>query len=133
MATAQSVGPVAIHGYHAHVYFRDRAERERALKLREEIAARFPVQLGRVWDQPVGPHPIAMYQVAFAPELFGTLVPFLMTAREELVILVHPETGDDVIDHSAFALWLGAVLPLDLEFLRKFARGEASVPPHPSG
>jgi DOPA 4,5-dioxygenase len=124
---------VAIHGYHAHVYFRDRAERERALKLREEIAARFPVQLGRVWDRPVGPHPIAMYQVAFAPELFGTLVPFLMTAREELVILVHPETGDDVIDHSAFALWLGAVLPLDLEFLRKFARGEASVPPHPSG
>ena len=133
MATARSVGPEAIHGYHAHIYFRDARERERALKLRETIAARFPVKLGRVWDQPIGPHPLPMYQVVFTPEQFGTFLPFLMTAREDLTVLVHPETGDDVIDHSVFALWLGAVLPLDLEFLRKFATGEASVPSQPSG
>jgi len=119
------------HGFHAHIYFRDAAERATALKLRDAIGQRFAVALGRIWDQPVGPHPTPMYQVAFAPEQFGALVPFLMLAREGLTILVHPETGDDIADHSSNALWLGAVLPLDLEFVRKFARGEASVPERP--
>ena len=35
-----------------------------------------------------------------------------------LTILVHPSTGDDLVDHSERALWLGAALPLDLEKLR---------------
>ena len=41
-----------------------------------------------------------------------------MLARDGLSVLVHPETGDDVADHSAHALWLGAPLPLDLDSLR---------------
>lgn len=40
-----------------------------------------------------------------------------MLNRRGLTILVHPETGDDLADHSKHALWLGAVLPLDLEKL----------------
>ncbi|MSO70027.1 MAG: 4,5-dioxygenase [Alphaproteobacteria bacterium] len=124
--------PPAIHGYHAHIYFRDGDERARAMHLREALQ-RLPVVLGRIWDQNVGPHPVPMYQVAFKPQQFAEIVPFLMLARQGLTILVHPETGDEVADHSSHALWLGAVLPLDLEFLRKFARGEATVPAHPSG
>ena len=128
MSTADGPMPEAVHGYHAHIYFRDAGERGRALALREMLQ-RFPVAFGRLWDQNVGPHPLPMYQIAFAPPEFAAVVPFLMLARDGLTILVHPETGDDVADHSTHALWLGAVLPLDLGFLRKFARGEASVPP----
>lgn len=112
----------AIHGYHAHIYFRDADERARALDLREKLR-RFPIAFGRVWDQNVGPHPLPMYQIAFATAQFAEIVPFLMLARDGLTVLVHPETGDDLADHSSRALWLGAVLPLDLEFLRKFAAG----------
>lgn len=106
-----------ITGYHAHVYF-DAATREPARRLREGLAARFPVTLGRWFEQPVGPHPRWMYQVVFAPEQFGALVPYLALNRHGLDILVHPETGDDLADHTAHALWLGRPVDLDLKVLR---------------
>jgi DOPA 4,5-dioxygenase len=41
-----------------------------------------------------------------------------MLHREELNILVHPETGDDVADHTLHSLWLGEKLELNVEVLR---------------
>jgi aromatic ring-cleaving dioxygenase len=76
-------------------------------------------RLGRWHDQPVGPHPVPMYQVAFAVDEFARLVPWLMLNRGELSVLVHPLTGDDYADHAQFALWLGTPLPLNLEVLRR--------------
>lgn len=110
-----------ITGFHAHVYY-DTASREAASRVREGLSARFKVWLGRWHDQPIGPHPQAMYQVAFATEQFGTIVPWLMLNREGLNILVHPETGDDVGDHRDRAIWLGEKLPLNIEFLVQFQR-----------
>ncbi len=110
--------PKSIDGYHAHIYYPDPASRERAAVIREALDQLFEVRLGRWRDQPVGPHPVAMYQVAFAPDQFPKVVPWLMLNRAELTVLVHPETGDQVADHTGNALWLGQVLPLDIEFLR---------------
>lgn len=110
--------PGPIRGYHAHVYY-DWTSRAKAEALRGEIGVRFPeARLGRWHDAPVGPHPQAMYQVAFPPELFAALVPFLMVNRRGLTVFVHPETGDDVADHGAHALWLGPKLDLDFDALR---------------
>lgn len=108
---------VTIKNFHAHIYF-DPESRDRAAKVREELGDRFDVQLGRWHEAKVGPHPKSMYQVLFAPELFGVIVPWLMLNREGLDILVHPTTGDDVIDHTAHALWLGEKLPLNIDVLR---------------
>jgi DOPA 4,5-dioxygenase len=58
-----------------------------------------------------------MYQVAFAPALFPTLVPFLALNREGLAVLVHPETGRQKADHLHHAMWMGAVLALDASVL----------------
>ena len=44
-----------------------------------------------------------MYQVAFAPEEFGRLVPWLMLNRGGLDVLVHPQTGDGYADHTEHA------------------------------
>ena len=41
-----------------------------------------------------------------------------MLHREELNILVHPETGDDVADHTLRSLWLREKLELNVEVLR---------------
>ncbi len=108
----------AITGYHAHVYY-DAAARGRAERLRQAIAVRFSVRLGRWHDVPVGPHPGAMYQVAFDVAEFPRLVPWLMLNRDGLDVLVHPVTGDDYQDHARFALWLGTPQPLRLEVLRR--------------
>ena len=107
-----------VTGWHAHVYYDPASTRSTAAALREAIAARFPAAvLGRWHDAPVGPHPGAMYQVAFAPDLLLGLLPFLALNRAGLTILLHPETGRARADHSAHALWMGAVLPLRLEIL----------------
>jgi DOPA 4,5-dioxygenase len=106
-----------ITGFHAHIYF-DTSSREAAARVREGLGASFEVQLGRWHDKPIGPHPKAMYQVAFLPEQFGKVVPWLMLNREGLDILVHPSTGDDVGDHTNRALWLGEKLELNIESLR---------------
>ena len=68
---------------------------------------------------PVGPHPRAMYQVAFSATILGSLLPWLMLNRDGLTILLHPETGDDYADHANHAVWFGEVLPLRLEMFRK--------------
>ncbi len=106
-----------IRGYHAHVYYDD-STRPAAADLREAIGERFDVQLGRWHDRPIGPHPRWSYQVAFAPDQFAGLVPWLSLNRGDLVILVHPETGDDVADHTSHAIWFGDKLHLDIDKLR---------------
>jgi DOPA 4,5-dioxygenase len=107
----------AIHSWHAHVYF-DPANRAPALTLREQVGARFPAAvLGRWHAQPVGPHPRAMFQIAFAPALFAALVPFLALNRAGLTVLVHPESGRPRADHLHHALWMGEVLPLNADIL----------------
>ena len=107
-----------ITGYHAHIYY-DEDTRETAARLREQIWNTFsPVEMGRFRDKAVGPHPEPMYQVAFSPELFPEIVPWLMYRRDGLTILVHPEAEDAYKDHMFYPLWLGGKLELRGEFLR---------------
>ena len=123
MASDAFADPAGIDGYHAHIYY-DPADRTAAARLRAGIGENFAqARLGSWHDEPVGPHPVAMYQVAFAVEDFPRLVPWLMLNRGRLDVLVHPMTGDSLADHTRFALWLGTPLPLRLEVLRRGSGG----------
>lgn len=115
---ATPVEIAVIDGWHAHVYFDPGSTRETAALLREWISARFDVVLGRWHDVKVGPHPQAMYQVAFANTVLAELVAFLSLNRMGLAVLVHPNTEDEVADHLTHALWMGRILPLDASVLR---------------
>jgi aromatic ring-cleaving dioxygenase len=109
--TVQSLD--TIQGYHAHVYFDGPEQRGAAEILREEIAQRFSVLLGRWHDRLVGPHTRPMYQVAFATAEFPRLVPWLMLNRRGLAVLIHPETGQPRADHLVHAIWLGEILDIN--------------------
>jgi len=112
MSTTEPLPLAAIGSFHAHIYFDGDAQREAALALREQIAQRFGVTLGRVHDRLVGPHARAMYQVAFDAASFGNFVPWLMLNRQGLTVLVHPNTRDTRRDHLVHALWMGEMLPI---------------------
>jgi len=101
-----------IVSYHAHIYFQGDEQRAAALLLRERIGKRFAVALGRVHEQPIGPHARPMYQVAFNPETFASFVPWLMLNRMGLTVLVHPNTSRARDDHLVNSLWLGEALPI---------------------
>ena len=125
----------AVVSWHAHVYFDPAATRPEAERLREAIAERFRVQLGRWHEVPVGPHSAAMYQVAFEVAVFAELVPWLALHRQGLSVLVHPNTLAPLADHMRHALWLGPALPLRPEALPEQieASQEAPIVPNTEG
>lgn len=122
--------PSTIHSYHAHIYYDPATTRAAAEQLREDVAARFRVQLGRWHDRPIGPHPAATYQIAFDAGLFASLVPWLMLNRRGLTILVHPNTGRPRDDHAIYPLWMGEVLPLKLDILPESSEERDPIVPN---
>lgn len=110
--------------FHSHVYF-DHREPEKvreARAFRDRIADAFSgtahVEMSSFHDGPVGPHPCGSFEVLFTREVFADYVPWLMFTRPAcLDILVHPLTRSQVLDHSAFALWLGTPVEIDRQML----------------
>lgn len=100
--------------YHAHVYF-DADTVEQARALCQKAADIFPVEMGRVHEKPVGPHPMWSCQLAFAPEAFGQVIPWLALNRDGLIVFTHPDTGDHLVDHRDHGIWMGTGLALKLE------------------
>ena len=108
--------PGSIESFHAHVYY-DAGSKAVASRIREAVEGRFEVEMGRWHDKPVGPHPMWSYQIAFASELFGEIIPFLALHREDLTVFVHPNTGNALADHTAHVMWLGDSQDLDVSVL----------------
>ena len=106
-------------GFHAHIYF-EAETRESAESLRQLIGQHLAPKLryeGKLIDRPIGPHPVPMFEIDFTPEHFADVVTFLMQKHGDHSVLIHPESGNDLRDHTAHALWLGIQLPLDLSRL----------------
>jgi aromatic ring-cleaving dioxygenase len=103
--------------YHAHVYFGpDTAQQARELVA--QAGGQFKVQVGRVHEQLVGPHPAWSCQLAFSSAEFDRIIPWLDEHRCGLDVFVHGVTGDDLADHTTHAYWLGNEWPLNLEMFR---------------
>ena len=54
-----------------------------------------------------------------APIVMASFLPWLKLNRDGLSILLYPGTGDAYADHIDNAVWLGSVLPLRVNVLRK--------------
>ena len=119
-----------IASFHAHVYYEPATTRGEAERLRNWIGERFSVTLGRWHDVKVGPHDQAMYQVAFAKDVFPLLVPWLMLNHGNLSILIHPNTSNPRRDHLADPLWIGPALQLHGEKLPDHTEMETAPAPN---
>jgi DOPA 4,5-dioxygenase len=109
--------------YDVHVYYEvDKESRNEAELLRGRMKERFApneVYVGEMIDEPVGPHLLPMWEANLSASSFLDVVEWLMENRGSLVILVHKLTGNHYWDHTAGALFMGGVAPLNLEFLRQ--------------
>ncbi|KAI8938262.1 hypothetical protein NX059_005921 [Plenodomus lindquistii] len=122
-----------------HIYYfqEDKEEVKFANELWERIRREFPeLRIYKVWDKPIGPHPVAMFEVnvftpgtsgrVFSPmsladlmaEQFGAFIPWLVINRGPLSALIHPNTDDEERDHTQRATWMGAPLPLNLKIFK---------------
>jgi aromatic ring-cleaving dioxygenase len=119
-----------IASFHAHVYYDPATTRPEAERLRSWIGERFAVTLGRWHDVKVGPHDQAMFQIAFANEVFPALVPWLMLNHGSLSILVHPNTSNPRRDHLADPLWIGLALAVHGDKLPEQADMEQAPAPN---
>ena len=107
-----------IADWHAHVYF-DAATRDAAWALRERIEKGFDIQMGRFHERPVGPHPMFSYQVTVRNDQFTEVISWLTLHHGELIVFVHPNTGQDLEDHRDRAVWIGKSVPLLLDMFTK--------------
>lgn len=73
------------------------------------------------WDKPIGPHPVAMFEVnLFTPAQFGAFIPWLVIQRGPLSVLIHPNSApdEDERNHTQRAVWMGDRIPLDLRIFK---------------
>ncbi|KAI9148592.1 hypothetical protein H9P43_010095 [Blastocladiella emersonii ATCC 22665] len=129
--TGTAQWPHPITSYDVHIYWlpSSKAQRAEAMALKDTAAALFP-QLwhGKMWDRPVGPHPYSMFEIDIHNCAdFAAFVPWLALHHGSLSVLIHPQTGDDVADHTKHALWLGQPVPLDIGLLAEFQQKQQAA------
>ena len=105
--------------YHAHIYWSTPEQKNIAVRIRDQLSE-LECELGRVWDEPIGPHPLPMYQVNYSDTNKQAVEWLLKTTG--LTILLHEDTGDDLRDHTEGTRWLGNELKLDLVWLENYVK-----------
>jgi DOPA 4,5-dioxygenase len=106
-----------ISEYHAHVYY-DAATRAQADELCQTAGSTFGVKIGRMHDNPVGPHPRGSCQLTVKTGQFSDVIPWLVLHRNGLTVFAHPQTGNALKDHTEHVIWLGPSESLRLSALK---------------
>jgi DOPA 4,5-dioxygenase len=106
----------AITEYHAHIYY-DAATREQADRLCRAAGEVLGVKVGRMHDEPVGPHPRGSCQLTVKTEQLAKALPWLVLNRGTLTVFAHAQTGNALKDHTDHVIWLGPSESLNLSAL----------------
>ena len=107
----------AIENYHAHVYY-SADTRAQALALCEAAGQAFGIKVGRMHDNPVGPHPRGSCQLTIGRDQLAEVLPWLVLNRNGLTIFTHAQTGNAYQDHTDHVIWLGPSEALNLAALK---------------
>lgn len=104
--------------YHTHIYFTAEQSAE-AAALREKMQRELGdlVRAHGLHHEPIGPHPLPMFEADCLGESYLIVVSWLIANRGDLKVLIHPLSGDAMDDHTIYAQYLGEKLPLDLSVL----------------
>ncbi|MDD0854387.1 DOPA 4,5-dioxygenase family protein [Halobacteriovorax sp. GB3] len=104
-----------IESYHAHFYYTEETHAKALSILKKAELELEGIEQGKAHQKPVGPHPVWSCQLLVPVARFEEALKWLMNNREELDIFIHPVTGNDLKDHTDYAMWLGKSYELKLE------------------
>lgn len=113
--------PVQYYDFHVYYYARIEESRAEADELRAALLAAFPQECaeGAIIvkklpdDRVIGPHITQFWEADVKrPEVFVQVLSWFQLHHGALLVLIHPQTGDDLADHTDRALWLGTRLPV---------------------
>lgn len=109
---------MTISEFHCHVYYHSH-NRDSANSLREAVLqlAGGRLQVSTLSDGTRGPHVMPMFGIHFKPQDLPEVLGFLMKNHGPHSVLLHPETGNELLDHTHHAFWLGEKMPLNLAVL----------------
>lgn len=104
--------------FHAHLYF-TAATRDSALRLREALrtTTAFGAELQPVREEPMGPHTSPMFNTHIGGADFAQAIAWFMQHHGPHPVLIHPSSGNDLDDHTKYAMWLGPPQALNLDGL----------------
>lgn len=101
--------------YHFHIYF-EQHQSQILESILEKLKELKDIKIGRVWNKPIGPHPIGSCQITVPLGRFEWMVQWFLYNREGLDIFVHAVSGDDIKDHTDYIVWIGNQHTLNLGF-----------------
>lgn len=104
--------------YHFHLYFSPE-QFDLASEIANKLATTFKVPVGRVWDRPVGPHPVNSCQITVKREQFEEIAAWLLKNRQGLDVFIHPEGDDDLVDHRDHIMWIGRSYEIKLDIFKE--------------
>eukprot|EP00350_Pseudokeronopsis_sp_OXSARD2_P001470 CAMPEP_0170565852 /NCGR_PEP_ID=MMETSP0211-20121228/79454_1 /TAXON_ID=311385 /ORGANISM="Pseudokeronopsis sp., Strain OXSARD2" /LENGTH=128 /DNA_ID=CAMNT_0010886837 /DNA_START=126 /DNA_END=512 /DNA_ORIENTATION=+ len=115
------------------LYFQSNEDQTaRATNLYNEFKEKFAAKLGpdcqdtfeneyncmfENYHGPDGPFPTAQWAVFVVPEDIAEFSWWIQQRRQEFSVLVHPNSGCEMEDHSDWAFWSGQAWPLDLTIM----------------
>lgn len=114
-----------------HVYY-DESTKNEATDLRENLLVAFEEQAkeGTIIvkklpnDTAIGPHYFPFWEVDVARvDIFAKLISWFLIHHGNISVLIHPQTGDDLKDHTTHALWLGDKKDLKTHIFPPIAQG----------
>lgn len=110
------MGTLQSSGYHIHFYC-DVEQIPLCREIREKLLQEVPEieGAGSVRNAPIGPHPVPMFEAWFGNPSLDPVLRWAMENRRGLSVMIHPISGDDLVDHRDHSIWLGKPLPLRLE------------------
>lgn len=101
--------------FHFHLYY-PVEEIAKATKVLEQLAQeKKGASIGRIWERPVGPHPIGSCQVTVHKENFFEMMEWFFNNRQGFTVFIHADTGNDYADHTDYVLWMGKEHELKVE------------------
>ncbi|KAK6205397.1 dopa 4,5-dioxygenase family-domain-containing protein [Scheffersomyces amazonensis] len=113
--------PVQYYDFHIYYYAHNKKSLEESDALRAKLLADFPEDSANgsilvkklPTDKIIGPHPTQFWEADVRrPEVFIKVLSWFQLYHGNLSVLIHPQTGDDLEDHTNRALWLGEKVTL---------------------